>query len=188
MVRRVARQPRQIRAGIGRDPARQGSGAALASGKHAGRLVLVLSRHYDDAIETLRKRASKWIRLRLGTRGFGACLRTERDVRGSNSRTAQSVELANHLSIRMVWLAQAYALSGNKDEARRMRVMLEGPARRNEIDAPAMAVVDIALGESDRAVVRLKNASENHHIEPMSEVAIYDPLRAPRFAKFFPRV
>ena len=69
-----------------------------------------------------------------------------------------------------------------------MRVMLEGPARRNEIDAPAMAVVDIALGESDRAVVRLKNASENHHIEPMSEVAIYDPLRAPRFAKFFPRV
>jgi hypothetical protein len=100
----------------------------------------------------------------------------------------KSVELANQLPIRLVWLAQAHALSGQKEQARRLRAMWEEPVRRNEINAPAMAVLDIALGEVDRAVVRLKNASANHRVEPMSAVPSYDALRAPRFAKSFPPV
>lgn len=64
--------------------------------------------------------------------------------------------------------------------------MLEEQARRNEILAVDMALVDIALGDLDRAEVRLKNASVNHRLEPIPAVPTYDPLRAPRFAKLFP--
>jgi hypothetical protein len=132
------------------------------------------------------ERSPKWTRASTWRMEFRARLRTERNVRGSNSRTAKICR--NQLPIRLVWLAQAYALSGQKEQARRLRAMWEEPARRNEINAPAMAVLDIALGEVDRAVVRLKNASANHRLEPMSAVPSYDALRAPRFAKSLPPV
>jgi hypothetical protein len=104
------------------------------------------------------------------------------------SELRKSAELSGQLPIRLVWLAYAHALAGHKEQALSLRTKLEEPGRRNEVAALEMAILDIALGDEDRAVVRLKNASANHSLERLSAVPTYDPLRAPRYARFFPAI
>ena len=79
-------------------------------------------------------------------------------------------------------------LAGNKAEACCIRASLQEPAREGRVSVAEMATNDIALGESDRAVGRLREASKEHLLEPLYAVPALDALRSPPYAEFFTRV
>jgi hypothetical protein len=78
----------------------------------------------------------------------------------------------------MLWLAHAWALGGRKTEARRLRAELEEPFRKGILEARGMALVDLALGESDRALARLRSACAAGAVEPLSPTPLFEPLRS----------
>jgi hypothetical protein len=57
-------------------------------------------------------------------------------------------------------LAHTYARMGNPGEARRLLGELEGPATQTYVSPYQIAVVHAALGETDRAMARLRQAHE----------------------------
>ena len=64
----------------------------------------------------------------------------------------KSLELAGQNPEGLAGLARVYASAGNKAEACCIRASLQEPAREGRVSVAEMATIDIALGESDRAV------------------------------------
>jgi serine/threonine-protein kinase len=61
-------------------------------------------------------------------------------------------------------LAQAYALSGRKDEATKISNDLSQPTKQNTYFPKEAAYLYALLGEKDRAIATLQTAADNHYI------------------------
>jgi hypothetical protein len=77
-----------------------------------------------------------------------------------------------------MWLALAWALTGRSTEARHTRADLEQAFTDGELEAPLMALLDLALGERDHALARLKSACAAQKLPALSPSPVLDPLRS----------
>ena len=108
--------------------------------------ILFLGRRYDEAIDMLQKVIEMDSSFALAHGDLGLVYLVKGMYPEAILELRKSADLSGQLPIRVVWLAEAYALSLDKEQAQRLLSTLEGPAQRFEIGAEDMALVDIALG------------------------------------------
>lgn len=140
--------------------------------------ILFLARRYDDAIAQLRMAADMDPAFGMAHSDLGHAYEQKRMYPEAVAELQKAADLANRAPTQMMWLAHALALAGRKTEARRLRSTLEQPLAEGALEAPSMAVLDLALGEPDRALARLKSACAANLVEPLSPTPVFDPLRA----------
>ena len=97
----------------------------------------------------------------------------------------KALELAGPHWERLAGLARVYGLLGNTKEARHFRASLEEAAQQGSVSVAEMATVDLALGEKDRALDRLREAARQGRVAPLTAGPEFDPLRSPPYAEFF---
>src|SRR6266536_3494463 len=81
-------------------------------------------------------------------------------------------------------LGYAYALAGRRDEARKVLGQLEELSKRKYVPPFFITIVDIGLGDKDRAFEWLEKAYQERssQLVNLKVQPAYDPLRAdPRF-------
>jgi hypothetical protein len=82
-------------------------------------------------------------------------------------------------------LAYAYAVAGNRSEAQRLLVELEGRSRRGYVSPVVFGIVYMGLGQDGRAFDWLDRAAAEHDgwLDESIFYPTYDPLRShPRYA------
>ena len=88
-------------------------------------------------------------------------------------------------------LGYAYAATGRRDDALRIRQRLEALARTRYVSRFALAVVDTGLGRADSAFAQLERAFAEHSdtMAILRAYPLFESLRAdPRFADVLRRV
>lgn len=97
----------------------------------------------------------------------------------------EAVKLRGRYALDVAELAYAYAVAGQRSEARRLLVELEGRSRREYVPPVVFAIVYMGLGQDGRAFDWLDRAVAEHD-ECLAESMFYprfDPLRShPRYA------
>lgn len=89
----------------------------------------------------------------------------------------KAADLTNYGPSETMWLARAWALAGKRKEALRARAALEKAFEQGLVPASCMALLDLAVGDRERAVQRLQAAGAAHTTQPLSAPE-FDPLRA----------
>lgn len=146
--------------------------------------ILFMSRRYDEAIAQLQSAIDMDPYFALAHAVLGHAY----EQKGMYSKAIAELQKSADLSqdpVQTLWLAHARALAGQKAEAHRVRAALEESGH-----APAlpMALLDLALGERDRALVRLEGACSRGPMGALSPTPLYDPLRAdPQIAALLAR-
>jgi tetratricopeptide (TPR) repeat protein len=86
-------------------------------------------------------------------------------------------------------LGYAYALDGKRAEAQRVLDQLNELSKQRYVPAMARAMVEIGLGEKDKAFEWLEKAYEEHYVIQLKVDPQFDPLRSdPRFSDLLGRM
>jgi DNA-binding winged helix-turn-helix (wHTH) protein/TolB-like protein/lipoprotein NlpI len=150
-----------------------------------------LSRHYDESIDAYRKVIDLdpyWARayIHLGTTytAEGAYADAIREF-GESERLAGADPYLDGL------VGYAQARSGNTVKARELLEQLTRRSRRENVPAYSIAIVYLGLGERDKALEWLDNASQDRstYLVYAKTDPLLDPLRSdPRFAALLQRM
>jgi TolB-like protein/Tfp pilus assembly protein PilF len=145
--------------------------------------IFYLARRYDEAVAQFRKAIEMDPAFYLAHGDLAHVFEAKGMYADAISELKKAAELTNGAPKQMLWLARAYALSGQLAQARVIRAQLEKPFSQGKIVTAELAVLDLALGERDRAVSLLEKACAAHNLEPVSRSPLLDPLRSdPRIA------
>jgi tetratricopeptide (TPR) repeat protein len=146
--------------------------------------VYYRARRYDQAIEQLRKTIDMDPGFYYAHWNLGSALA----AKGALSEAIEEYEKARALNddpSMLGLLANAYAVSGNKPEAIKMRDQLEAISKQRYVSAYCFALTDLGLGNKDDALRHLEKAYEDHAGEALRYIKVeplLDPLRGePRF-------
>jgi len=146
--------------------------------------ILYLARRYDEAIEQFQKTLQLDPNFDIALADMAFVYEEKGMYNEAIARFQESSEMTGSRPDRLLWLAHAQARAGHQEMARRLRARLQEADRENRVGVTSMALLDLVLGESQRAVARLEQACAEHHTEFMSPAPVYDPLRTdPRFSK-----
>jgi TolB-like protein/Flp pilus assembly protein TadD len=174
----------EMRAGRDADP------VSLVSNANVG-WACYLARRYDEAIEWCRNTLAMepnflrahWIR--------GLAL----EASGRLPEAIMDLEKARALSkdgpLYIASLGHACGLAGNEEQARKYLKDLQEMTNTRFVEASALAMIHIGLGEKDRAFELLLKAEEQREnvLMEISTGPRYDPLRPdPRFAELLHRL
>ncbi len=138
-----------------------------------------LARRYDAAISELRAAIQMDPHFFFAHADLGQAYEQKGMYREAIAELQTAADLTNHGPGEMLWLARAWALGGNKEKALRARAALEKEFEHGRIPASCMALLDLALGDRERAVQRLGVASSAHVAQPFPGPE-FDALRADR--------
>jgi TolB-like protein/Tfp pilus assembly protein PilF len=129
---------------------------------------------YDEAEAQARKVLEMDSRFFLAHYYLGAALQFEGHVAQSIPEYQKAFELNGDL-YSLAMLGQAYARSGQKEEARKVLARLNQEAKSHYVAPYAFALVQIGLGEKDRAIEELEHAYENGETNYLFIIKV-DPL------------
>ncbi len=138
-----------------------------------------LARRYYAAISELRAAIQMDPHFFFAHADLGQAYEQKGMYREAIAELQTAADLTNHGPIEMLWLARAWALGGNKEKALRARPALEKEFEHGRIPAGCMALLDLALGDRERAVQRLGAACSAHVAQPFPGPE-FDALRADR--------
>jgi Flp pilus assembly protein TadD len=86
-------------------------------------------------------------------------------------------------------LANAYAVSGRKEEAMKIVKDLEGQQRQDSSTDASIALIYVGLGDNDRAMIWLNKAYQARFNPSILMRPVFDPLRTdPRFQDLLHRI
>lgn len=139
--------------------------------------ILFLARRYDEAIGQLRLAIRTDPYFWMAHADLGHAYEEARMYPEAIRELRKSVDQTHGSARQRLWLAHALALAGHLEEARRMRPALEESFKQGQTDALPMALLDIALGERDRALARIQDACREHRLGTVSPTPLFDPLR-----------
>ncbi len=151
------------------------------------------ARRYDEAIEQLRKTLEMDPGFYYAHWNLGSALA----AKGALGPAIEEYEKARTLSddpSLLGLLAHAYAASGNRTEAIKIRDQLEAMAKQRYVSSYSLALAYLGLGDKEEAIRRLEKAYQDHSGEAVRFIKVeplLDPLRGnPRFdalvEKIFP--
>jgi TolB-like protein/tetratricopeptide (TPR) repeat protein len=145
--------------------------------------ILFLARRFDESISQFRKVLEMDPNFLLAHGDVGLAYVQKGMYVEAIAEQKKVVEQTDQPPERVAWLAQAYAMAGQRAEARRIQANLEQPFREGHLPAAVMAVVDVALGDRDRALARLEQACSAHTPDRHAAMPMFDSLRTdPRMA------
>jgi TolB-like protein/Flp pilus assembly protein TadD len=140
--------------------------------------ILFLARRYDEAIVQLRAASEMDPYFWMAHAVLGHAYQQKRMYKEATQELQKAADLTSPLPAHRMWLALGWALAGRSTEARDVRADMEVAFARGDIGAPAMALLDIALGERDHALARVQTACAAHNLSPLSPSPVFDPLRS----------
>ena len=138
--------------------------------------VLFLARHYDEAIEASQKALELDRNFAVAHMVAGLSYVQKK----SYGEAISELQKARANPDSRALLAYAYAMSGNKNEARNILKELDGLSKQKYVSPFPIAVAYIGLGDHDRAFEELEKArAERSWAMGMLRVnPVFDPLRS----------
>jgi TolB-like protein/Tfp pilus assembly protein PilF len=140
--------------------------------------ILFLARRYDEAIVQLRATTEMDPYFWMAHAVLGHAYQQKRMYKEAIQELQKAADLTSQLPVQRMWLALAWALAGRSTEARHTRADLDEAFTHGELEAPPMALLDLALGEQDHALARLKSACAAQKLPALSPSPVLDPLRS----------
>lgn len=136
-----------------------------------------LARRYDEAISQFRAAIQMDPHFFFAHADLGQAYEQKGMYPEAIAELQKAADLTNQGPGEMLWLARAWAVTGKREEALRARARLEKDFAQGRIPASCMALLDLALGDRERAVRRLEAACSAHVPQPLSGPE-FDPLQA----------
>jgi TolB-like protein/tetratricopeptide (TPR) repeat protein len=151
------------------------------------------ARRYEEAIDQMRKTLEMDPGFYYAHWNLGSAL-AAKGALGPAIEEYQKARALNDDPSMLGLLAHAYAVSGNKTEAMKIRDQLEALSKQRYVSAYSFALVYLGLGDKEEALRWLEKAYEDHAGDALRFISVeplLDPLRSdPRFkalvAKIFP--
>ena len=142
------------------------------------------ARRFDEAEAQARKTLEMDSRFFLAHYYLGATLQFKGQVAEAIPEFQTAFDL-NHDLYSLAMLGQAYARNGQKEEARKILTQLSEEAKSHYVAPYALALVQIPLGDKDRAIEELEQAyakGETNYLFVIKTDPLLDDLRGtPRF-------
>src|SRR5207248_9014767 len=142
------------------------------------------ARRFDEAEAQARKTLEMDSRFFLAHYYLGAVLQFKGQVAQAIPEYQTAFDL-NHDLYSLAMLGQAYARNGQKEEARKILAQLSEEAKLHYVAPYAFALVQIPLGDKDRAIEELEQAyakGETNYLFVIKTDPLLDDLRSrPRF-------
>src|SRR5437016_1741331 len=142
------------------------------------------ARRFDEAEAQARKTLEMDSRFFLAHYYLGAVLQFKGQIAQAIPEYQTAFDL-NHDLYSLAMLGQAYARNGQKEEARKILTQLSEEAKSHYVAPYALALVQIPLGEKDRAIEELEQAyakGETNYLFVIKTDPLLDDLRGqPRF-------
>ncbi len=98
---------------------------------------------------------------------------------------------SNHVALAVASLAHAYAISGNKTDAKKLFGELEEKSKKQFISPYLLAIIQVGLDQKQRAIELLEEADKVNSIDLVQAKVDpkLDPLRDdPRFQKLMKKI
>jgi tetratricopeptide (TPR) repeat protein len=153
--------------------------------------MYLCAHRYDEAEAQARKTLEMDPRFFLAHYYLGAALQLKGHLSEAISEFQKASELNND-PYSLAALGQAYARSGQKEEALRILARLNEDAKSRYAAPYAMALINLGLGEKDRAIDELERAyheGETNYLFVIKVDPLLDELRGnPRFEALVQRV
>jgi TolB-like protein/Tfp pilus assembly protein PilF len=151
------------------------------------------ARRYDEAIDQLRKTLEMDPNFYYAHWNLGSALMAKGAIQPAIEEYQKARALTDDPSA-LALLGRAYAVSGNRPEALKIRDQLEALAKQRYVSSYSLALVYLGLGDKEEALRLLEKAYQDHSGEAVRYIKVdpsLDPLRGdPRFealvAKVFP--
>ena len=153
--------------------------------------IFYLGRDYEKAIAQYRKTLEMDPSFPMVHRYMGRALIQRGDFAGGIRECEAAVRLSDNHPSHLTWLAYAYAMAGNKDEALQLLHQVEVAAQHKYVATHDIAAVHVSLGERTAAVAMLNQAYEErfYSVLLVSVEPEFDPLRGePGFRQFLQMV
>jgi serine/threonine-protein kinase len=115
------------------------------------------ARRYDEAIAQLRKTIEMDPRFYFAHWALGTALQLKGQLSEAVAEYNKAVELNDDPSV-LALLGQAYARTGQRDEAQKILVRLSEEARSRYVQAYSFALMYLALGDKERAIDEMERA------------------------------
>ena len=152
--------------------------------------IYYFARHYDEAIDQMRKTLEMDPGFYVAHWNLGRALEVKSALNAALGEYQKARALNDDPSM-LGLLAHAYAVSGNKTEALKIRDQLEVLSKQRYVSAYSFALVYLGLGDKEEALHWLERAYQDRgpdiafiKVDPM-----LDPLRGdPRFEALVAKV
>jgi TolB-like protein/Tfp pilus assembly protein PilF len=149
------------------------------------------ARRYDEAEAQARKTLEMDSHFFLAHYYLGGALQFKGHLTEAIPEFQKAFELNND-PYSLAMLGQAYARNGQKEEARKVLARLNQEAKSHYVAPYALALVQIALGEKDRAIEELEQAyakGETNYLFNIKTDPLLDDVRGqPRFEALVQKV
>jgi len=153
--------------------------------------VLLIARRYDEGLEQCRKALEMDPDLGFAHWLLGLAYMYKGSYEPAILALQKSIPLSGDSPDEAASLAQAYALSGRRTEARKILEVWKEQAKSKYVSPGTIAVLCFLLGDKDQAFVLLEKAyAERDNMVVLLKVEpMFDPLRSdPRFTNLLRRV
>lgn len=154
-------------------------------------VTLILARRYDEGIERLRRVLELDPNFYYAHYNLGLALELKGDLAGAITECKRARELSDD-PVPAAYLGHAYGVAGRGDEALQILNELGEVAKHRYVPNPAFALVELGLGNKEKALDWLEKSYDAHEARFIAYVKVdpfLDPLRGdPRFEALVQKV
>jgi TolB-like protein/Tfp pilus assembly protein PilF len=154
-------------------------------------VTLVLARRYDEGIERFRRVLELDPNFYYAHYNLGLALELKADLNAAIAEYTRARELSND-PVPAAYLGHAYGLVGRRDDALQILIDLGEAAKHRYVPNPAFALVELGLGNKEKALDWLEKSYEAHEARFIAYIKVdpfLDPLRSdPRFEALVEKV
>jgi eukaryotic-like serine/threonine-protein kinase len=147
------------------------------------------ARQYDQAIEQERKTLELDPNFMVAHNFLGSAYVQKSKKKEGIAEFERALGISPGDALSLGELGNAYALSGKRAEAQKVLDQLNELSRQKYVPAMARVMVEVGLGEKDKAFEWLEKAYEERFVIEIKVDPQFDPLRSdPRFADLLGRM
>jgi TolB-like protein/DNA-binding winged helix-turn-helix (wHTH) protein/Flp pilus assembly protein TadD len=151
--------------------------------------ALCIAHRYDESVEQSRKTIEMDPHFAVAHYELGQALEQKHKHDEAIGEFRRAIELSGGNTTFESNLANAYAVSGRKEEAMKIAQDLESRQSENSPTDASIALIYIGLGDNDRAMAWLNKAYQARFNPSILMRPVFDPLRSdPRFQDLLHRI
>ncbi len=154
-------------------------------------VISYFGREYDQAIQELRTINELDPKFHVPYWGLGLCYEQKGMYEEAIAQFQKASAVAGRGPNGLASVGHAYGLAGQRGEAQKILVELEGRSKKTYVSSYQIALVYLGLRQSDRAMKELEKAYQEHStlLAYLKMDPRFDPLRSdPRFQNLLRRI